>query len=35
MSFLQLQNLVAVAIGRSTSYREPLDRQFESERNRR
>jgi hypothetical protein len=26
---------VAVAIGRITSYREPLDRQFESDRNRR
>jgi hypothetical protein len=35
MSFLQFQNLVAVAIGRITSYREPLDRQFESDRNRR
>jgi hypothetical protein len=35
ISFVQLQNLVAVAIGRITSYREPLDRQFESDRNRR
>jgi len=35
ISFLQLQNLVCVVIGRITSHREPLDRQFEFDRNRR